>query len=688
MSVIELNGVNYTIEGVVRQSFVQRLSEARRNIGVQRRADDTSVNRFIHAAFPLGIGWARIKRDSGRGVGGMLDSTCWTALGPVTLGKLQETQTHATPAEHLKKAVNFKGDLWGLFDEDFSGSEITDVVSRKFGATSDDWTGGGTIGSGANNATGSRGWDMVVHKSSLFVLHTAGLGDTFVMSSSADGASWSDAGGTGFPDNTTSNEYIQLSVSGRNNFDDDMGRLLSFGNVLLAALYRDPSSADGDGLIEVLSTTDEGTNWASDVTIPSGDGPKAFVDWFDLSATRAPVLVTAEGIYSIDTSNNTFDLIYALDGDPANGRWATVGNDGSLYVGLGSGDILRLTITSTTGGSAGLDIINIGPPGDGLVSTRTGHVNYMVATPNKWLMVAYGGHAASREASIFMIDTSSLRTDPETGRLYMAWHHMWQDGTGNLDIVAMAYSTEDDATPRLHWAVEGSAATINYHIEEPFVHPEASSTVKYQSTSTLRLPDDDMGDPHETSMVLQAFVDADDLSADVADDDDEYIELQYGLNGAADTTRLEDFLSGALSLTFGASAQGVAARRIGIRLIFFRDAATNTNTAKLHEFELQGQAVLLTKEVYDFVIDVGASARNYPADITANQRAEEVIIEAIMALAGSTTLFTFQSGRMTQQRVRMPNNSPPVGTFSVEESSDNNLGYRTGTIAVRVEAGI
>ena len=42
---------------------------------------------------PKGLGWARARRDTGKGDGGMLDSTSWTAKGPVALGKLQENQS-------------------------------------------------------------------------------------------------------------------------------------------------------------------------------------------------------------------------------------------------------------------------------------------------------------------------------------------------------------------------------------------------------------------------------------------------------------------------------------------------------------------------------------------------------------------------------------------------------------------
>ena len=358
-----------------------------------------------------------------------------------------------------------------------------------------------------------------------------------------------------------------------------------------------------------------------------------------------------------------------------------MGNDGALYVGLGSGDILRLAIVAANR----LEVMRIGPPGDGLVTARQGHVNFMLRTPTKWLLVAYGGHASSKNASIFAIDTSVILTDPETGEAYMPWFHMWEDTTGNLDIVTMAYSTEDDATPRLHFAVEGTAATINYHIEEPFANPDQTSTAKYQASSFLRLPVDDLGDPQTNSTIVQASVDADDLSATTAG---EYIKHQYGLNGAADTTTaLGNFLSGDTDLSFGSGA-GVAGKKIGNRLTFYRDAGDTTHTPKLREFELQAVNVLLGPKEWAFTVDVEQTARDVPPTGAANTPDQETIIQNLEALVAATTLSTFTIGRLTQTRVRVPEGSPPVLNLTVKEADGTNVGYRTGFVTMRVVEGV
>jgi len=476
-----------------------------------------------------------------------------------------------------------------------------------------------------------------------------------------------------------------------NNFDDDMGKLLSFGNTLVAAIYRHPNSASGDGQIAVYSTTDSGANWLLDVVIPSGSGPKALVDWYDIAGVRSPVLVTAEGVYSISIADDTIELLYALDGDPNTGRWSTVGNDGSLYVGLGSGQILRLTI-GAMGGGAMMEVMHIGPPGDGLVATRRGHVTYMLNAPNEFLLVAYGGHEAGTYASIFMIDTSVVLTDPETGKAFMPWHHMWQDATGNLDIVAMAYSTADDGTSRLHWAMEGTAASINYHIEEPFGNPAQTTTAQYQATGILRLPDDDLGDPQTTATILQVLVDADDLTAGTGGSGaagDDFITYRYGIDGAADTTTsLGDFLSGSITKSFGSGA-GIGARRLAQNLLFTRNTTpVEERTPKLYELELQAHHVLLDRLAWEFTIDIRASARDWAPSVSTNERADELIITALEGVAQSNTLLTFTTGRQAQTRVKVPNGQSPVWDLTVEDSSADEPGWRTGYCTIRVEEGI
>src|SRR3990167_54154 len=259
MARIALGGYKFVLaEGTgIERVDIPRLSPAQRQIGVQRRQDDTRVNKLSFEAFPLGVGYSSMHRETGHGVGGLLDSIANTIHHMVYPGGLAETQTHANPADHFKKAVNFLGDLWGIFEEDVSGTADL-LVARKFGASSDGWAGGGTILTSTGVQDVPRGYDLVVHKSAMFVIAST-EDEIYNILSSANGVTWSDAGGTGFPDTDTTHDYITAAISVRNKFDDDMGRLITFGNVLLVAIWRHPDSSAGDGLIEVLSTTDSGT---------------------------------------------------------------------------------------------------------------------------------------------------------------------------------------------------------------------------------------------------------------------------------------------------------------------------------------------------------------------------------------------------------------------------------------------
>ena len=693
MAVIELNGNYYTLAqdeagtASVTQSYVQRLSTAFRTVGVQHREDDTSVNRYVSPSFPKGIGWHRARRDTGRGVGGLMDSTCWTMRGPIASGKLQQTQTIPNgDSDHLKKYFVYKGNLYALFEQDFVDDDnAKDARHEIFGGGDDQWDGGGVIdiAAGTGGAKMLRVYDACVHKGYPFVVTNLDVDVREYEIEYFNGSAWVTASGTGFPSGASAN-YI--ATAERNAFDDDLARILSFGNTLVLAIFQDAAAEHGNDNIGIYSSTDSGTNWVNDCTLPSGDGPKALVDWYDLSLTRSPVLVTAEGVYSIDLANNAFTLMYALDGDSNNGRWATVGNDGALYFGLGSGAIMRMSLMD----SNNLEIMDVGPPGDGLVTDRQGHANMIVNTPAEWLLVAYGGHSADHYASIFAIDTSVILKDEETGKRYMPWHSLYKHSVANLDITNIIYSTADDGVPRLHMALEGASVSLVYHIEYPFDVPTQNTAIQYQASSILRLPDDDLGDPQSDTMLLQAMVDADELdgSTGTGGVDENHIEFRYGINGASDSgTLLGDFLGSQKSLSFGSGA-GISAKRIGIKMTLDNANTAVTETPLLHEFELQGQTVYLDKKAWDFTIDIAATARDFAPTVTSGQKAEEVIVTNLEAVAQSATLVTFRSGRMDEVRVRVPNEMAPKFSLRVEDSFLDDTGYRTGFVTMRVEEGI
>ena len=693
MAVIELNGNYYTLargedgKAPVVQSYVRRLASAYRAIGVQHRQDDTSVNRYVSPSFPKGIGWQRAKRDSGRGVGGLKDSTCFTMKGPISNGKLQQSATVSEGnSDHLKRFYDYDGVVVGLFQETYSSGSTDVYRHEEFGGADDTWNGGQEIDESTQNAYAMHIFDGCAYKGYQVAIMQSDANDEKYKVMSSTGGSWATmASGASFPDG----DYVNPD---QENVDYNWhpGKILAFGNYLLIAIWLDDRAhPDGDDTISVYSTTAVATSatWAAECTgIPSVYGPRAFVDWYDLSGARSPVVVDPGGIYSIDIANNTFTKMYSLDGHEHNGHWSVVGNDGALYVGTGNGDIMRFYIPA----SGVLDVMTVGPPGDGLPTDRQGHVNCMTKTPSEWLLVSYGGHSADHYASIFAIDTSVILTDEETGKKYMPWHSLYKHSVANLDIPQIHYSALDDGVPRLHFSVEGTPDTLHF-IEYPLDNPALNTSIQYQLTSTLQLPDDDLGDPQSNTLILQAMVDADDLAAGTdgsGGSGDNHIEFRYGIDGASDAgTSLGDFLSGQKTLSFGSGA-GVSAKRIGINLLFDRDDSPNTETPKMHEFELQGQHIMLDKKAWDFTIDISATARDFSPTVTAGQKAEEVVITSLETIAQSTTLVTFTTGRMTQTRVRVPNDAPPQFALTVEDSFLDDTGYRTGFVTIRVEEAI
>ena len=445
--------------------YVQTFSDLiRQREGYLTRQDNQVLSRLRYG-WRNGIGWARQDRETGRGEFGLRDST-WNTLHRIaSYGLLNESQTHASDRDHIRKYQNFKSDFWGLFEETGPNSVTTGVATAEFSGSNDTWSGGGAVG------TGIRAYDMWTHKGALWTLVGTldGAADNIDVYRSTDGASHSAASATGW------GTYDAGTPVGRttNPFNDDYARGLDFGNTCMIVGWDE----DGSGNLEIQYTTDNGSNWTAGAAIPSGSGPKAFVRWLDPFTSPpadSPVLVTAEGVYRVDSGGTTYDLIYALDGNPNNGRWSVVGQDGDLYIGLGSGDIIALHATS-----GGVVVRKVGPPGDGLVDERRGYVTFMLAPPLPWLIVGYGGHGPLEQASIFAIEyhqhiADSADNAPDSGRVFQPWHSLYLESDSNLDIVAIGYSTEDDTFPRLHFGLEGSSSDEMYHLEHPFTEPQVA----------------------------------------------------------------------------------------------------------------------------------------------------------------------------------------------------------------------
>lgn len=682
--VISINGYNYVVTGKVVESFVQPLSDAFRTTGLQRRSDNPKLNRHFFQGFPLGIGWNRADRDTGRGVGGARDATADTRFRIVEPPILHESQTHATPADHPKKLLNFLGNLWGIFEEDYSAAALTGIFARVFGGTSDGWTGGGTISEQDANSEGKRAFDAIVHKGALIVVGNGGASaseeaETAVeLWRSTDGVTWSIISGTGWA-GAEAPSVLTSAIVQRNNFDDDMARLLDFGNTLMVARAAGDGASTTVDRVRVYYSTDNGTNWTAGAVVSGqSSGPKAFVRWknpFASPAADSPVLITPNGIYRVDSAGTTFDLIYPLDGDSRNGRWAVVGRDGGLYVGLGSGKVIVLYIADT----GTLEVRESGPP-EGLVSARQGVANFFAqengtAPTEPFLYVAYGGAAASRQGSIFAIDYN-WRQDPVTDKYFQPWHSMYQEADANIDLYLVATSPADDRTPRLHFALENASSAEMFHLERYDVSGAPTGITIKRQDGYVEVAEDDGGDPQTDGATFESRIDADNLDNGTATTGS-HIQHQYGVDGAAWTNvTLGNYFNDDKDQLW-ASGQGVQFKTIRHQLNLNVKDSDNTKGPQLKEFEFRARKKLLDLSAWEHVIDLEESAKEQREDT-------EAVIARLKTAARSAIGVPYRIGQEPEVQVEV--RLPPVFELELVGGDDErSYGRRTGTVSIRLE---
>src|SRR3990172_8915861 len=129
MAVVSINGFDYVLKRGTKLtwSYVQPFQDViRQREGYLSPQDNQAVTRLKYG-WKNGIGWVGQEGERGRGECGLGDSTWNTLHRQASYGILHESQTHAAPADHLVAYVNFKSDLWGLFEEDYANNVINNV---------------------------------------------------------------------------------------------------------------------------------------------------------------------------------------------------------------------------------------------------------------------------------------------------------------------------------------------------------------------------------------------------------------------------------------------------------------------------------------------------------------------------------------------------------------------------------
>jgi hypothetical protein len=700
MGQITLNGDNYIVDDAsLSHGYVARQSPAFRTQGAQRRLDDPSVNRFIYSDWAKkGIGVARLRRqrsgDQGD-AGGMWFSTCETRFDSmITLQLLKETTTKATDLDHSVRMVNFLGDLWGVFEEDYASGEITNVKVGKATFTADPrgiaWSDEATVVTPGANAEGARAFDMWAHQGKLYLLTNQEASETTIeVHSSANGTSWSAISGTGWDagalTTTVTRRNDSTAFSATLLSGDYMARGLSFGQYNLVATWDDTSSE-----IHVQNTTNGGTNWnasPSKISVPSAYGPRAFVifkDPFTAGAPIVPVLITAEGAYKIDLTNATADMLpfgSIFTGSLADGLGTTLGGDGNLYIPVSYGDVYQVSIPA----QGVINVRNVGPvskahgeEGDGIHSSLArGHVTTAIDVGSRWLFVGY--HGASTYA-ILALDYNTL-----------AWHVFFYISHAAIYWLNFAFSNVVSGitvSPRFFATLHSGTSTAVYWWDEPLVSAVAGVTQYFATSGAVLFAEDDLGDPQTFSTVLQVLINADDLTSASTGVGGDIIEFKYGVEGGDwSDNDLGDFFSDDLDLSFGSGA-GIAAKTLFPR-IELEQSATTTNTPKLRELEIQSENKLIGTRFWPLVIDIEATAKECPPNKVANVPIQETIIANIETIATIKTQVSFQFAEsISAINVKVPNTSPPVFRLKSVGNTQGNLGWRTGSCEIRVEEGI
>lgn len=692
-------------ESKLTKGFVQQLSNPFRTTGTQQRSDNSKINKIVYG-WSQGIFWQSMRRNppdgASRGINGLRDADAETQFDELTLPlnpQAVSADLYGADGEHFQGGyAKFLNGLWLAIHQANSASLPGEAGAVKYGATSDDLTAGnqdvvGTVPNPAPREDGDhcRAYAITSHKGQLFLLY--GLGDDdgnterHYIAKSVDGVTWTDARGT--PDAPFTTDLLTTASLGGNDWRDQLGAMIGFGDKLVIAVRELAASDAGtvDQFLFYSSASATGTpGWDADTTIPSSINQIKMHVWRDhvtSGAPAIPVAVLNEGIYSIDTVGETFSTIHTLGGAPGDGLASAVAKaDGRLYVGTADGNIIALGIE----GVGALTYEDIGPAsyGDGPVSTRQGYATYIYGDDPTGLWVAYGGSAAGKFASIFF-----YRFRDRT------WHSKYLDTTANREITQLTLSTADDGGMRLHFNTEGATDDVPQMIENPHVGSRSGLTQQYRSSGIAEAPDDDLGDPHSDTLIITSRADADDLDTvatiEAGDGTNTvHVEQEYGVDGAAWTSvsNLGNFGSDDKVLFFGKTDQntpsateagtpiGVLAKRLRLRWKLFRDATT-TKSPKVKELQVEAQTQNLDLRWWEFTVDIEATAID-------SLRDPEQVIADLDTLAKPGQLKEFEIGKSGVAYVEVK--LPPEFSLDVESSGDGYaVGGLTGIVRLRVE---
>lgn len=533
-------------------------------------------------------------------------------------------------------------------------------------------------------AAGVRHFGSTVHKGKAYAVIAKGQGGEgqYQWYSSSDGEAWSGGAGTNWPTTV----YVHTTETRKNDWTNKFADIIDNGATAIVALYEDPDSSGGStSQIHVGYSANEGTAWTfdSDLVIPCTDTPNIklvhFNDLYTAGTPTVPVLITSDNIYklTITAGSEAFQEMLPrgfLSGTANEALAADVASDGALYLSKASGDILRVTFP----GQGVRKIENVGPQskahyeeGEGLVTARQGHANFIYGGDPRWLFVCYGGHAGSKNASILAMDYGSG-----------AWHSFYRDSTADQDCTRLVISTEDDGTARLHAVTEGAATAILFMFEEPLVSAVTGATQSFKTSGYVEWSEDDLADPHTSAAVMRALVD--DAGTLGTGTTKNYVALKYGTNGGNwDATTLGNFLSSALFLNFDTSNnRGISAKTLRVRLELEQQDDSTTTTPQIREFEIQARNRVTVLRGWQLLLNLAASAEFQSTEEPPNP---ETVIANLTTVQNSVTLVGMTIGEQSEAEVEMTSGEWTLRLIDAGGGDGLQAGRATGTALVTME---
>ena len=554
-----------------------------RTTGQQQRADRAFVSTWPIKDVSYGVGLKRIDIDNPDHFKRLWDATAETRFPGQVTPSLEATAATKTGAtEIVSKIVYFKGDYFCL------GANGTNLDSLKWNSGTSNWDKAGDVVTMTSTPC-----DLVLSQDGgtpcLLASYLAGSDAEW--RKSTDGATWStptDDETTGYPPCTRT--------------------LLVLGTeIFIATVVSD--------IITIWKKTDVDATESEVCKFPASDVTGWAVFW-DTAGNSRPMAGTSQGWWMIDTANDKAvfygDLTEAIS--TANCVQMVNWNNYLMIPTDGAGMIMY----DADGDSVymGLDL------DDGLVSEAQGDITAMTFS-NLWLFVAVGGGAALKYARVWAYDG-------------IGWHCVYRHATANQTIKYLGF-----IAGALHIVYNtGAGTTSELFVEDMLVNPVTSSGISWNDDSYITLPEYDGGVPEFGMGIYRIYGDADDLV-----DDDEYLSVYYGTNGASvTTTDLGDINATTKSLAFG-SGVGIQCTRIQPHIILKRSAAAKAPKLKslvLSYLVKAGSEAGGEREIFTFTIDAVKTSL-----FSGEERTIEKIITDLDTIRATKTLTAFQYGRLS-----------------------------------------